>query len=295
VNAPAITVNASTITWRQLWVEASRTLGDEREARWLCQEASGLEGVEWLSALDVPATQRTVAHLDAMVERRRGGEPLAYVLGHWAFRTLELMVDNRVLIPRPETELVAERALAESRARLDPHRAITVVDLGTGSGAIALSLAAELPRGRAEVWATDASAEALDVASANLACLPFGVAPHVRVAQGDWFGALPQQMRGECDVVVSNPPYVAIDDPDLDESVLQWEPANALFAGTEGLDALGRVVEESRVWLRPTGALVLEIGARQAPAVTALARAAGFSGVDVVSDLAGRDRIVVCW
>jgi release factor glutamine methyltransferase len=287
-------VRPAPITWRQLWVEAGRALSDEREARWICQEASGLEGADWLAGLDTHATLRTVAHLDAMLQRRRDGEPLAYVLGHWSFRTLELMIDRRVLIPRPETELVAESALSEARARLNADGPIDLVDLGTGSGAIALSLAAELPRGRVSIWATDVSSDAVAVTSANLACLPFGVAPYVRVVQGDWFDALPVVLRGEIEVVVSNPPYVARQDPELDDSVARWEPSAALFGGEDGLDAIRVVISGAKSWLRPGGALVLEIGARQGAAVRAVARSAGFDHVEVLADLAGLDRIVVC-
>src|SRR5438105_5970876 len=141
-----------------------------------------------------------------MVARRAAGEPLQYVLGRWAFRTLDLMVDRRVLIPRPETEQVVEVALAEAR-RL--HARIAA-DLGTGSGAIALSLAAELPG--VDVWATDVSADALAVARANLAGIGTFAAARVRIQEGDWFGALPPELRGRLDIVVSNPPYIGDDE-----------------------------------------------------------------------------------
>ncbi len=140
-----------------------------------------------------------------MVERRASGEPLQYVLGRWGFRTLDVHVDRRVLIPRPETEVVVDRAL---RA-VDDLSATTVVDLGTGSGVIAMSLVAE--RTTLSVWATDVSPDALAVATANLAGLG-RAASGVRVVEGEWFDALPAELKGAIEVVVGNPPYVAEDD-----------------------------------------------------------------------------------
>jgi release factor glutamine methyltransferase len=279
-----------TVSWRELVAETEALVGDRNEARWLCEEAAGERGAEWHAMLDDPAMHRSVAHLDAMVARRRGGEPLAYVLGSWAFRTIELMVDRRVLIPRADTEVVAGHAIDAARARLG--RAPTrIVDLGTGSGAIGLSVAAELPLGSHEVWCTDASTDALDVCRANLVGLGrAGTA--VRVAHGSWFDALPPELAGAIDVVVSNPPYVTTNDPDLAESVREWEPADALFAGGDGLDAYRSIVGDVVRWLTPGGALVFEIGSRQGEAISGLCRAAGLRDVSVHPDLAGLDRVV---
>jgi release factor glutamine methyltransferase len=221
------------------------------------------------------------------------GEPFAHVLGHWSFRTLELLVDGRVLIPRPETEIVVEHALSAIRAARSPGRQpVVVADLGTGSGAIALSIAAECSPGSVEVWATDRSTDALDVARANLVVLPFRAATSVRLLEGSWFDALPAPMRGSFDVVVSNPPYIADDDPEVDDSVRQWEPAGALFAGSDGLDAYRVIIAGAASWLTSGGSLVLEIGYRQAGPVGSLAEDAGFV-VEVHQDLAGRDRVIV--
>lgn len=220
-----------------------------------------------------------------MVERRAAGEPLQYVLAAWGFRTLDLFVDRRVLIPRPETETVVEVALA-ALSRLG-GKAPVAVDLGTGSGAIALSLAAEAPA--VTVWATDASPDALDVARANLAGLPGRAARRVTMVQGNWYEALPDDLAGRVDLIVSNPPYVATGD-ELPPEVADWEPPCALFAGPDGLAALRQVIAGAPEWLGRPGALVAEIAPHQAQAVGALARAAGACEVEVRPDLAGRPR-----
>ena len=275
------------VTWRTLLNETIEVLGERPQARWICETACGLDGDEFLAELDEHATQRMVAQLDAMVARYRAGEPLAYVLGHWSFRTIELMVDRRVLIPRPETEMVAGRALELARGVADQRR---VVDLGTGSGAIGLSLAAELPIMGTEVWLTDYSTDAVDVARANAVGLG-RAATNVRVCHGSWFDALPVDVRGEIDVVVSNPPYIANGDPEVAESVLEYEPHTALFAGDDGLDDVRTIARDARDWLRSGGWLVMEIGYQQGEAVKALLEGFGYADVAIANDLTGRPRI----
>ncbi|MBK9179288.1 MAG: peptide chain release factor N(5)-glutamine methyltransferase [Acidimicrobiales bacterium] len=281
------------LAWRALLREAEdrcRAAGlphPEVDARCLVERASGSEGGLFAAGLDDPATERGVAFFDVMLQRRLTGEPLQYVVGRWGFRTLDLFVDRRVLIPRPETEQVVEAALGEAACRPRP---LVLVDLGTGSGAIALSLAAEL-RGDVEVWATDASPRALEVASANLAGIGRG-ATRVRLAEGSWFGALPAHLRGRVDLVVANPPYVAAGEV-LPAEVADWEPAEALVAGPTGLECIEAILAAAPGWISPGGAAVLEIGDTQGGAATALARAAGFERVEVRPDLAGRDRILV--
>ena len=278
-----------TITWRELLTETTARIGSAAEARWLCEEASGLDGTEWISGLDDRATQRSVARLDAMVARREQGEPLQYVLGHWPFRHLDLLVDRRVLIPRPETEQLVDVALALAR-ELEPP--LVVADLGTGSGAIGLALATELRGDERLLWLVDASPDAVEVARANLAGIG-RVALHVRVGTGWWFAALPDELRGALGLVVSNPPYVAEADPALEAMVREWEPPGALFAGPDGLAAIDEVVKGAAEWLRPGGALVCEIGANQGPAAAALARGVGLTDVRVERDLAGHGRFLV--
>ena len=282
-----------TLTWRTLWDETSLVTG-RPQARWLCEEASGAFGPEFLEVVAQPATERCVAHLDSMLARVRQGEPLQYVLGHWSFRRLDLLVDQRVLIPRPETELVVEVALGCARQAALDHadRPLQLADLGTGSGAIGLSLATELPRGLAEVWLTDVSADALDVARANTAGLGMPGAA-VRFGHGSWFAALPPTLRGQLAVVVSNPPYIAHDDERVQEAVRAWEPAIALFADDNGLAHVSALAAGSAEWLRPSGWLVVEIGSGQAAAVVDVLQAAGLADVEVRPDLAGHDRIAI--
>ena len=245
--------------------------------------AAGLEPSEYHASVDLPATRRTVGFFDQMLARREKGEPLQYVVGRWSFRTLELVVDRRVLIPRPETEVVVEHALAEAR-RLGAR---TVVDLGTGSGAIALSLAAELGP-EVEVWATDRSADALAVARANLTGIG-RAATRVRLVEGDWFAALPPELQGRIDVIVANPPYVAEAD-ELPSEVLDWEPRDALFSGPTGVEAIDRIVADAPAWLARSGTLVVEIAPHQAERAVELARAADFAEAWVEPDLVNRSR-----
>ena len=289
---------AGTISWRELLAEATdalRAAGVEQpglEARWVVEEASGLEGAEWVLGVDDPATNRGVARIDALVARRVAGEPIQYVLGRWGFRTLDLACDRRALIPRPETEQVVEVALAELDAvllrRPSGHRPV-VVDLGTGTGAIALSVAVERPG--TDVWGVDRSADALALARANLAGL--GMAgTRVRLVEGSWFSPLPAELAGTIDLVVTNPPYVAIHE-ELPPSVADWEPVEALVPGPSGLEGYEALLAEAGRWLAPDGVLVAEIGSTQASAVAELAVAAGLGEVRVAPDLAGLDRALV--
>lgn len=275
-------------TWRSILRRAEAVLGSPMESRWVVERASGWHGPDLVLHLDDPAPARAVAFAVAMVERRRAGEPLQYVLGRWQFRTLDLLVDQRVLIPRPETEAVAGAAIGEVRSR--GRRPTVVVDLGTGSGAIGLSVAAEVPG--AEVWATDVSADALAIARANLAGLGTLAAPRVRLAEGSWWDALPPELAGAVDVVVSNPPYVAAGE-DLPREVGDWEPRDALRSGPTGLEAVQEIVTGAPAWLARPGSLVVEIAPHQADAASALARTAGFTGVEVRPDAAGRRRALV--
>ncbi len=286
-----MSANDGTICWRRLWDDTAALTG-RPQARWLCEEASGAFGGEFLEVLAEPVTERSLANLDAMLARLQAGEPLQYVLGHWSFRRLDLLVDSRVLIPRPETELVAELAIASARQAVAEFvdRPLPMADLGTGSGAIGLSLALELPRGVAEVWLTDVSLDALDVARANTAGLGMAAAL-VQFGHGSWFQALPGSIRGRLAVVVSNPPYIAHDDPAVDALVREWEPGLALFADDHGLAHVHEIAVGAAEWLRPGGRVILEIGTGQGAAVARVLADAGLDEVEVRPDLAGHDRI----
>ena len=398
------------------------------EARRIVVAAAGCDDAGWHAVLPTAATRRGVAAFDRMLARRAAGEPLQYVLGSWGFRTLDLFVDSRVLIPRPETETVVGCALDELRHRADelagagegssgsgggggvplrssvqgrrvvadrppapplplslgegdpsarprageelsgsgggggvPLRSATqgrrvvagrppappppssplgegdpsappcegekmsgsgggggvplgsatqgrrvvagrppappppvepallAADLGCGSGAIGLSLAVERPD--VEVVCTDVSADALAVASANLAGLG-RPARRVRLAEGSWFEALPEEYRGCFDVIVSNPPYIAVDDP-LPPEVADHEPQVALYSGRTGLEATSTILSGAPVWLAPGGAVVLELADGTAGPVRELAQSAGLVDVAVHRDLAGRERVLV--
>jgi release factor glutamine methyltransferase len=278
-----------------LVAQVAARVGSVREASWIVGHAEAVAGD--------PRNVATSALV--LADRRATGEPLQYVLGTWQFRSLELQVDRRVLIPRPETEQVVEVALAElvrmagGASRSD--RPLRCVDLGTGSGAIALSLAAEGPP-PLEVWATDASPDALDVARANLVSLAAVDAPaaaRVTVADGTWFDALPVALARQVDLVVSNPPYVSeVEYADLDPEVRDWEPAAALVAprgrsGVAGLADVEAVVAGAVRWLRPGGTLVVELAPAQAYGAIDVARQAGYSRVGTDRDLAGRLRMLV--
>jgi release factor glutamine methyltransferase len=201
-----------------------------------------------------------------------------------------LFVDRRVLIPRPETEMVAGLAIDELKTmRLTGIDRPVAVDLGTGSGAIGLSIAVEVER--AEVWITDASVDALVVARSNLTGIG-RAATRVQVAGGSWFEALPKELVGAVDVIVSNPPYVALSD-EVEDIVRGWEPQSALFAGEDGLDDVRMILEDAPAWLRPGGVLILEMDPGQLDTASELARSFGFVGIETHADLAGRDRALV--
>ncbi|MFT4179490.1 MAG: peptide chain release factor N(5)-glutamine methyltransferase [Thermomonas sp.] len=221
------------------------------------------------------------ARFDALLERRAAGEPVAYLTGSRGFWTLELDVNAATLIPRPETELLVELALA----RLPMDEPARVADLGTGSGAIALAIARERPK--AAVIATDASKAALAVAVGN--ARRNGI-DNVWFRRGDWCEALGNE---RFDLIVSNPPYIAEGDPHLGEGDLRFEPASALASGADGLDAIRRIVRAAPRHLAASGWLLLEHGWEQGDAVRVLLVDAGFVEVETARDLEQRDRVTL--
>ncbi len=247
---------------------------DAREARILLAEASGLSQASLLAHPERALPADVEVRFRAHAERRRAGEPVAYILGRREFYGLDFAVDRAVLIPRPETELLVELAL-ERRPR-------TVLDLGTGSGAIAIAIKRQLPGAR--VVAVESSAAALAVARRNAVAL----GAEIDLRQGEWFGVV----EGErFDLVVSNPPYVARDDPHLAQGDLRFEPASALISGADGLDAIRAIVRDAPRYLAPRGWLLLEHGAGQDPAVRMLMADVGLGTVSTWPDLAGIARV----
>lgn len=264
---------------RELLAAATVRLGERHEAEWLLMHALGVDRA-WLFAHATDALDaEAVARFGELVARRVAGEPVAYIVGSRGFWDLDLHVTPDTLIPRPETELLVEWALAW----LPAAQALDVADLGTGSGAVALAVARERPRAR--VLATDASAAALAVAREN--ARRHGL-ERVRFAQGDWCAALGQ---ARFDLVVSNPPYIEATDPHLVRGDLRFEPAAALASGADGLEAIRRIVHDARDHLVAGGGLLLEHGWNQGAAVRALLETAGYADVFTAQDVEGRDRV----
>ncbi|HUI06743.1 MAG TPA: peptide chain release factor N(5)-glutamine methyltransferase [Verrucomicrobiae bacterium] len=244
----------------------------------------------------------TLEKLREMVRRRAGGEPVQYITGETEFCGLKFMVDKRVLIPRPETELLVETVLERLKAEGTSHRLpvsdrrspLTILDVGTGSGCIAIALAKKLlaPGGdvRARFFATDESAEALAVARAN--AKTHEVEKNIGFFQGDMLEALSNSLRA--DVIVSNPPYVADGElAKLPKEVRDFEPVRALAAGEDGLKAIRRLVMNAKRFMSPSGFVALEIGAGQRPAVEQLFENNGCVVTEVVKDLQGHERVIV--
>lgn len=248
------------------------------EARVLAAHAWNTNAA-WLIAHDTDELGALQAQrLEALLARRLVGEPIAYITGTREFYGRAFRVSPDVLIPRPETELLVELALAH----IPPEAAVEVLDLGTGSGCIAITLALERPLAR--VSAVDRSAAALTIAQRNAETLN----ARVEFSASDWFGALAGRAF---DLIVANPPYVAADDPHLARGDVRHEPLTALASGRDGLDDLRRLIEGARPHLRRRGALLLEHGYDQGPAVRALLDAGGFVQPQSWNDLAGNPRV----
>jgi release factor glutamine methyltransferase len=256
---------------------------DAREARLevqlLLQHALGASRAMLLAYPERALTVEQDTVYQGLLARRLQGEPVAYLFGEREFYGLNLAVTPATLIPRPETELLVELALERLQGRAAPR----VLDLGTGSGAIALALARSRPD--AVVRACDASADALAVAQRNAVRL--GLA-NVGFVQSDWFAALGEQPY---DLIASNPPYIVDHDPHLQQGDVRFEPRTALASGPDGLDDIRRIVAAAPARLAPGGWLLLEHGYDQAPAVRALLEAAGFAEVFSACDLAGIERV----
>lgn len=236
----------------------------------------------WLYAHSDDAVEGESAdRFRGLMERRVAGEPIAYLTGHREFFALDLQVTRDVLIPRAETELLVELALA----KIPQHLTVDIADLGTGSGAVALALAHGRPQAR--VLATDASGSALAVARANAQRLKIS---NVQFAQGDWCAPLAGKMFA---LIVSNPPYIAANDAHLGQGDLRFEPVAALASGTDGLDAIRQIAQTTPEHLQSGGWLLLEHGFDQGAAVRSILQARGFVAVETARDLEGRDRVCI--
>lgn len=277
---------------RQALQEATATLVASDSARLdaevLLAQVLGKERSYLLSRPEVELSDEQCRAFAALVARRVAGEPVAYLTGSRGFWTLDLAVSPAVLIPRPETELLVELALNLGRhiSARHPGRPVTVADLGTVSGAIALALASEQQQW--QVHATDRSEQALQVARDNAARLQLA---QVRFTQGDWCTALPAGVR--FDMIISNPPYVADGDPHLQQGDLRFEPRSALVADERGLADLATLCQHSRSWLYDGGYLLLEHGYEQGDDVRTLMTARGFVEVRSERDLAGHERVTL--
>ncbi len=251
------------------------------EARILLEHVLGWRRTELITRDDEELPEESVDRFEALARRRTDGEPIAQLVGTREFFGLSFDVTPDVLIPRPETELLVEIALAKIEGMHEPR----VLDLGTGSGAIAVAIASS--RHDAKVWAVDRSAEALAVAAANASKL-LGIDRSLTFVQSNWTEALDPAQRFE--VIVSNPPYIAQDDPHLAEGDLRFEPRAALTDEADGLSAIRTIIQTAPFFLAANGSLWLEHGYDQAEDVRALLTARGFSDVRSEYDLAGIER-----
>jgi len=285
-------------TWRSELSRISTRLGAIHEARILLEEVAGVDFATLVTRLDETIPFRDIEHLEQLLQSRLAGVPLQHIVGHWPFRNVELLVDRRALIPRPETEQVVAFALAELariRARegiADRSKRLRVVDLGTGSGAISCAIADEDEF--TEVIAVDSSQDALGLAALNIARLRESASRRVELLRGSWYEPLADIEVGSVDCVISNPPYLREDEwQHLDPGVRDHDPYRALVSGTSGLEDLERIITTAPRFLAEQGALICEIGETQSEAVRELSGFAGFLEVEVRKDLAGRDRILI--
>ena len=249
------------------------------EVQCLLQEVLQVQRVYLLAHPKRNLSQTELAHYSGLLQRRLGGEPIAYILGEREFFGLNFKVTPATLIPRPDTELLVELAV-QRIPKFEPYK---VLDMGTGSGAIALAIAQECPQ--AEVFACDTSVAALAVARKNAHALGL---TKVNFEQSNWFTALGTQ---QFDLIVSNPPYIPADDPHLARGDVRFEPASALISGKDGLDDIRQIIGQSASHLRPNGWLLLEHGYDQSSRVRDLLEAAKFEAVFSGRDLAGIERV----
>jgi release factor glutamine methyltransferase len=278
-------------TLRAALIESSRFLAlaaienPRLDAEVLLRHVIGIDKTQFYVRIEEAMKAETERRFWKLLKRRARREPLAYITGQKEFWSLDFGVTPAVLIPRPETELLVEVALEQTRQLADSK----IADLGTGSGVIAVCLAKELPK--AEITAVDISDTALQVARANAE--RHGVADRIRFLRGDLFAPLAQD-RGSFDLIVANPPYVRSGDvANLEPEIREWEPMTALDGGKDGLDFYRRIAGECRDCLTATGQVLLEIGDAMGESVARIfAATAGFEEAALWRDYAGKDRVI---
>ena len=249
------------------------------EANLLCQQGLNVNRV-WLISRETNTLEANqLEAFESLVQRRLNGEPIAYILGSREFYGLQLKTTPATLIPRPDTEILVEAALA----KIPQNASLNILDLGTGTGAVALAIASQRPQ--TKVSAVDASLGALKVAAENGQSLNL---LNVRLIESNWFSALVSE---KFDVIVSNPPYIAQDDEHLKQGDLRFEPLSALASGVDGLDDIRKIIQDAPDYLNLNGWLMLEHGYDQADAVSALLKARGFSQIAHEKDIAGTQRV----
>ena len=287
--------NESNDTWAELLESTADALETESlpnarvEAHWILEVASGYSREELITNLNIEAPRLGAKHLGKILNKRLAGEPIQYALGSWSFRNLDLLVDSRVLIPRPETEILVDVA-HDHLNECQRDELLRVCDLGTGSGAIGLAIAQE--RDDVEVCLVDNSPDALKVASANLAGLG-NHAVKVKLFESNWFDQLPDDLKDSFQLIVSNPPYIAYGES-LPPEVTNYEPHQALYAGERGTEHVESILSSAPIWLSAGGIVVLEMAPHQTDYVAEIAVGQGYSDVKITDDLAGRKRIVSC-
>jgi release factor glutamine methyltransferase len=276
-----MTVSQSINAILQSSTEKLHSVEAKLEAQLLLQQALNVNRA-WLIAHANDALQsNTHAAFEALLKRRLAGEPMAYILGSREFYGLNFLVTPDTLIPRPDTETLVDAALARASNNLN----LSILDLGTGTGAIALAIAKNRPQ--ASIAAVDASAAALEVAKKNAHHLSID---NVEFLLSNWFENLNNQ---RFDIIVSNPPYIEIDDTHLTQGDLRFEPMSALASGADGLDDIRRIISDCLIYLKPQGWLMLEHGYNQAEQVADLMADAGLTNIETIKDLGNNDRVTL--
>ncbi len=271
-------------------------LGDEHIVRIVLEEITGVSYSVIAQRPTAEIDSNQLARAATIARALEAGVPLQHAIGHWSFRSLDLVTDDRALIPRPETELLVDIVLKElGRLRSVRGAPLHCLELGTGTGAIALSLVLECPD--VEMTATDSSPSALDLARRNAEAVLEGARDRLRFLHGSWYAALPT-IKGSTelrfDVICSNPPYLSLAEwLEVDASVRDYDPKDALVAGDDGLEAIRAIADGAAEPLPPPRPPAPELGGQQAKAPTEIAGHAGADGVEVLSDLAGRDRFIL--